>query len=181
MAQPTNAAMTRCMKTYCGKVWPAAQKRLLRTLTGRVMTFIKKNKTLKPGKKFKAGFGKGFLKIRQDLEVCRRAHCNPGCKGTIFQDGKAFPKEVEELAKKQMSGIRGIKTKTQRDALKMIVSLAKATRKTIFKGKSSVLRSNSFYKKLPRKNVTRAKSRGAVSGCAMQIFSGGGAGRTRRA
>jgi hypothetical protein len=160
--------MKRCKSHYCEKVWLKRQEKFARSIRNALAKRLSKKGSKSFKKSFKKGFKKGFRKSLKTLDTCRKAHCNPGCKGTIFQDGKAFPqKEIEEIYAKQLGGL---KTKTQRDAVKSIVSAMKETRKRIFKGRSSVLDKNSFYKGLTRKNAVSAKKDGALSGCTMTIL-----------
>ena len=89
--------------------------------------------------------GKG--KDKMLMKVCKKGYCNPGCKGTIYQNGKNFPKNVKAPTP-------------------MMLSIMKGMRNGMFKNKTSVLK-NSFYEKLKKKNVTCAKKRGATSGCTL--------------
>ena len=81
------------------------------------------------------------------MKKCKLGYCNPTCKGTIYQNGKNFPKNVKVPSP-------------------IILSIMQGIRKSIFKNKTSVLK-NSFYEKLKGKNVTCAKKRGATSGCTL--------------
>ena len=86
-------------------------------------------------------------KIKEIMKQCKKGYCNPTCKGTIFQKGKNFPKNVKAPSP-------------------VILSIIQGMRKSIFKNKTSVLNKN-FYEKLNKKNVTCAKKRGATSGCTL--------------
>ena len=89
----------------------------------------------------------GRASVKDIMKQCKKGYCNPGCKGTIFQNGKNFPKNVKAPTP-------------------MMLSIMKGMRNGIFKNKTSVLK-NSFYEKLKKKNVTCAKKRGATSGCTL--------------
>jgi hypothetical protein len=90
--------------------------------------------------------------VKRLMQECKKGYCNPGCKGTMFQNGASFPK--------------GIKGPNSRPLPKLVLNVIKKLRNNIFKGKTSVLDKN-FYEKLKKKNVTCAKKRGATSGCTL--------------
>lgn len=113
---------------------------------------IKKLKDLKNKEKiFK---NKTFNKKMTDKfnKVCKSAYCNPGCKGTVFQNN-GFPKELENEFSKENHG-------------KITIDFLKKMRKEIFKDKKTVLK-NSFYNGLKTENVTKLKKKGAISGCVL--------------
>ena len=87
---------------------------------------------------------------------CIRGYCNPGCKNTVFQAGKSIPEAV----------FRNVDVKTRR----FVRGVANMVRKGLFGKKTNVLK-NSFYTKLPAKNVTRARKQGALSGCSVKILT----------
>jgi hypothetical protein len=89
----------------------------------------------------------GRVPVKQIMKSCKIGYCNPTCKGTIFQNGKNFPKNVKAPTP-------------------MMLSIMKGMRNGMFKNKTSVLK-NSFYEKLKKKNVACAKKRGATSGCTL--------------
>ena len=91
-------------------------------------------------------------RIKQLMSACQKGYCNPGCKGTMFQNGASFPK--------------GIKGPNGKPLPKFVLDIIKKLRNSIFKGKTSVLNKN-FYDKLKKKNVACAKKRGATSGCTL--------------
>jgi hypothetical protein len=172
MVEANTKSMKRCKSHYCEKVWLKRQEKFARSIRNALAKNLKKKGNISSKRAFDKGFKKGFRKSLKTLDTCRKAHCNPGCKGTIFQDGKAFPqKEIEEEYFKKLGNLKTRKTKKQiRGAVKSIVSAMKETRKRIFKGRSSVLDKNSFYKGLTRKNAVSAKKDGALSGCTMMIL-----------
>ena len=85
----------------------------------------------------------GRASVKDIMKQCKKGYCNPGCKGTIFQNGN-FPKNTSPI----------------------MLSIMKSLRNKMFKGKKSVLNKN-FYEKLKKKNVACAKKRGATSGCTL--------------
>ena len=84
---------------------------------------------------------------KKDDAACMAQWCNPGCKGTIFENGKNLTKEPlripyqEEIRKK----------------------LSKQ-RRELFGKKESILKDD-FYEKLSDEGVAKSKKRGAISGC----------------
>jgi len=74
-------------------------------------------------------------------KYCMNYYCNPDCKNTMYE------------ARKRASS-----------------ALIKRFQKKAFGNRKDVLK-NSFYNKLPAKNVTRAKKQGALSGCADMILT----------
>ena len=95
---------------------------------------------------------------KKDIEVCRRAYCNPECKTTLFESGKEFPNALKKDITKRLG-----------KNAKMMLKFVKMTRKNIFRGKTSVLQ-NDFYEKIPSRNISKAKSEGALSGCTLYII-----------
>jgi hypothetical protein len=91
------------------------------------------------------------------LEACVKSHCNPGCKGTIFQNGE-FP--INEF-KKQFSSL------SKKNSDKSI-NLVKKMRNDIFKGKKTVL-NDDFYIGI-KKSKNKLKKNGALSGCALMTL-----------
>ena len=88
-------------------------------------------------------------------ENCEIMFCNPGCKQTMFQDGKEFPKDLE--------------SKHKNPAFK---NLLKTTRKMLFQGKNTVLK-DGFYDKMnfkgDVKSIDELKKKGAISGCSSTV------------
>lgn len=96
-----------------------------------------------------------------NLEQCMSVFCNTkGCKGTILEDGKAYPSAVKARI------IKLVKNKT---AQKHLLASSKNIRKTLFKNKKSVLKGN-FYEKLSPKMINNLKKKKAISGCATRGF-----------
>jgi hypothetical protein len=104
------------------------------------------------------GFQKKIVpksRMKQLLQSCKQGYCNPGCKTTIFQNGKNFPKNLVGPNGKKYS--------------KLVKEFVKESRKNIFKNKTSVLK-NSFFTGIKKKNVKCAKNKGAASGCTLFIM-----------
>jgi len=78
----------------------------------------------------------------------------------MFQAGKEMPPSIYMNASKNLKG-KGVA---------IVRSFLNNTRKRMFGNKTNVLK-NSFYNKLPAKNVTRARKQGALSGCTLKILT----------
>jgi hypothetical protein len=90
-----------------------------------------------------------------DLKSCKRTACNPGCKGTFFENGNSnkLPNSFKNNSN----------TKSKNNMLK----LYKKTRKNLFKNKKSILKQNSFYYKLNNSTIKRKKNKGVLSSCSV--------------
>jgi hypothetical protein len=82
---------------------------------------------------------------------CKKAFCNPKCKGTIFQNVE-FPKEIEKEYQKEKD-------------CKQIIPMFKIARESLFRGKKTILK-DSFYENL--KDTNKIKKKGAISGCVLK-------------
>jgi len=89
--------------------------------------------------------------MKKALDDCKRAYCNIGCKGTMFESGSEVPKEV----------YNNIKDNKLAEAIKPMFELK---RKQIFGKKTNVLNDN-FYEKINPSLVKKMKKDGALSGC----------------
>jgi hypothetical protein len=131
-----NNSTRKCKKDYCDKVFiqklQAFRDKLAKTLKIKSTKFTQKEK-------------------KDSVKKCFKAYCNPTCKGTIFQDGKEFPKNITLTSKK----------KKIRD---LAITMLKGFRKQMFGKKNSVLK-DGFYEKLNSKTVKQLKKKGALSGC----------------
>jgi hypothetical protein len=146
--------MERCESTYCGKTFEqGSDKMALMIAKGFGLPKKAKHDMLK-----KLRSKESRAKTRKE---CIKGYCNPGCKDTLFQAGKEVPPSVYAKAAK------GVKDSKQLSFLK---SMLNSSRKRMFGNKSDVLK-NSFYNKLPAKNVTRAKKQGALSGCTIKVMT----------
>ena len=99
-------------------------------------------------------------------KMYEQAYCNPGCKGTMFQDNPYPKKEIEENFKNSYK-IRSNKKVTKKQLTQMN-NFTKKIRKSLFKGRKSVLKKN-FYENL--KGTEKMKKQGAISGCSIMMFS----------
>lgn len=94
---------------------------------------------------------------KKSINSCKRGYCNPGCKGTMFQNGKNFPENLD-------LNIKDEKTR------KFAMNITRKIRTRMFKSKSSVLKGE-FFNKLKSSNVSRVKKQGALSGCSLMLPS----------
>jgi Fe-S oxidoreductase len=152
-----------CTKNFCSNYVKKAYNKvkegihMFKTKKGKKMGLMK-NKTFKNvfTKMKKLNMKKMNEALRKGCEI---SFCNPGCKNTIFQDGKQFPKDLNLNLFKKNKGV---------------MELMKKTRKHIFKGESSVLK-DGFYKDIrfrgDIKTVNELKKRGAISGCNMTVVA----------
>ena len=136
-----NNSTRKCKKDYCEKVFvknaQAFTDRVVKALKMKPMKFTQKQK-------------------KEMAKKCLKGYCNPTCEGTLFQDGKKFPKNIE------------IDSKNEK-VRKIVLKFSKDMRKKIFGKKTSVLK-NGFYEKLSSKTVKQMKKKGAISGCSMMII-----------
>ena len=89
---------------------------------------------------------------------CEKSYMNPGCKGTVFEDGPVnkLPTSSNSLIKKIM--------KKDKQFAKIFVNTLKKERKELFGKRKTILKDN-FYYKLSNKTVRNLKKKGATSGC----------------
>jgi hypothetical protein len=136
-----NNSTRKCKKDYCEKVFVKNAQvftdRFVKALKMKPMKFTQKQK-------------------KELAKKCLKGYCNPTCKGTLFQDGKKFPKNIE------------IDSKNEK-VRKIVLKFSKDMRKKIFGKKTSILK-NGFYEKLSSKTVKQLKKEGAISGCSMMII-----------
>ena len=113
-----------------------------------------KRMTAKLGRKlkgFKIPTGK---KMEKEMNAeCIKGYCNPSCKGTLYESGRALPKSLTAEIKKKKSGA-------------LVLGIVKGLRKEIFGKKTSVLKED-FYENISSKNVSELKKQGAISGCTL--------------
>lgn len=149
----SSAEIKKCENTFCKEYYKQIKKLseniIKLTLEKSKNTDVKKTKEIKLQIKIMKDKINSEKFKEESMEMCKNAFCNPGCKGTIFQNNK-FPKELVEKFSKHKDG-------------EIALKLLKKMRKSIFKGKKSILK-NEFYEKL---NVKKLKKKGAVSGCAI--------------
>ena len=107
-----NNSTRKCKKDYCEKVFIKDEQKFTDKLSKALK--IKPTKITQKQKK-------------EYIKNCLKGYCNPTCKGTLFQDGKEYPKNI--------------KFETKNKKVKEIVEkVTKEMRKKIFGNKSSVLK-----------------------------------------
>lgn len=157
--------MEICENEYCGKTYLKAQENLMKEIMNRI-TKVKKGDTSdqKDLKKvMKQSFEQEIKKNKtrkgkQDqISLCKKGYCNPECKNTLFQKGDKLPKGVFDNM--------NLKGPTK----KIVKSLITATRKRLFGKKKDILKNN-FYEGLSKKEVTKLKKEGAISGCTVAVL-----------
>ncbi len=126
----------KCVKKFC----EPQSKKIVKDITYK--SNFKKNK-------------KYINKLTNEIkELCEIDHCNPGCKGTIFEKGK--PNILPKIRVK----LKGVNSKTK----KMVNKYRRETRKKLFGKKKDILKDN-FYEELPSTNIKNTKKKGGISGC----------------
>lgn len=92
---------------------------------------------------------------KNTMKSCKLYFCNEGCKGTILEEGKQFPKlnkdnkQIEVYGKKRVQDIR----------------------KELFKNKTNILIDN-VHEKMPKRISKNYKKKGAISICDHYIPNG---------
>lgn len=141
MNNSMNNSTRKCKKDYCEKVFTKD----MQTFSDR-FTKLLKMKPIKFTQKQK----------KDSANKCFKSYCNPTCKGTIFQNGKEFPK------------LKFTYSKTKK-AKELATKILKDFRKQMFGKKNSVLK-DGFYEKLNSKTVKELKKKGALSGCTVMAL-----------
>jgi hypothetical protein len=154
-------SVKRCKNVYCPKF--IAKTKKLTIILNKKFTEAFENKQLS-NKTLKKIMNKTLKKVMNNpkydkkmLESCLKGYCNPSCKNTIFEAGMVLSKTLVTQLKKSM------KTKKNFD---IVVKILRQTRKNVFGKKQNVL-VNSFYEKLPKKQVDQLIKDGALSGCSL--------------
>jgi len=177
------AAIEKCKKNFCekesGKMLKNTLKYVLKKMEPIMQKkFIESMKKANPTisnseleKQYKEVSVIIYTILEQQMKKtiekeCMKAFCNPGCKNTIYQNGKEFPKIDFTNALNTMKNMKLTeKEKSEfNKSMNSILKEAKKFREEIFKGKESVLK-NGFYEKLKTANSLR--KRGAISGCTL--------------
>jgi len=94
-------------------------------------------------------------KMKAQEDLTKKVHlelCNPGCKGTFLEPGKALSPAFKKRLKNQKMS-------------KVVINYFEKERKEIFKKKTNVLNKNSFYEKVDSKNKKKLINKGAQSFC----------------
>ena len=109
-------------------------------------------KPLKPIKRTKSEKNK----IKQSImKSCKYIFCNNGCRGTILQKGKDFPKLNKQNSQIEMYGKEFVEN----------------LRKELFNGKTNILVDN-VQDKMPKQISESYKKKGAISVCEQYIPNG---------
>jgi hypothetical protein len=149
----SSVEIKKCENTFCKEYYKQVKK--ISDTIIKLTVEKCKNMDVKNTKEIKLKIKEMKDKIKsrkfkeESMKLCKNSFCNPGCKGTIFQNNK-FPKELVDKFSKHEDG-------------EMTLKLLKKMRKNLFKGKKTILK-NGFYEELP---VKKLKKKGAVSGCAI--------------
>ena len=139
------ASIDTCVKKYCKGPFTKSQYDGLQRVNKKF------------GLKMKTHTLKQMRANKKDIDACKKGYCNPECKGTIFQNGKNFPANID-------LNIKNAKSR------KIAMNLTRLFRARMFKSKSSVLKGD-FFNKLKSSNVSRLKKQGALSGCSLMLVS----------
>ena len=89
------------------------------------------------------------------MRSCKVLFCNEGCKGTILEEGKKFPKLNKENKQIEMYGKKAVQD----------------LRKELFKNKTNILIDN-VHDKMPKRISKNYKKKGAISICEHYIPNG---------
>jgi len=89
------------------------------------------------------------------MKSCKVFFCNEGCKGTILEEGKKFPKLNKENKQIEMYGKKAVQD----------------LRKELFKNKTNILIDN-VHDKMPKRISKNYKKKGAISICEHYIPNG---------
>lgn len=92
---------------------------------------------------------------KQQNKIFEKMFCNPGCKETIFEEDFDSEKYVRQTCKKNCKGLQ---------------TFYKNFRKTLMKGKKTMLDKDSFYDAYNKKRKEKLKKEGALSGCTAILF-----------
>lgn len=155
----------KCKKEFCekeafkviDKMEPIMIKLFENSLPEKYKHFTKEIPSML--KEFKNGYKEKIIK------QCELAYCNPGCKKTIYQNGKNFPNNIEINMNMKMKDNKFLTEDIKKELnvfSKVMINTIKKMRERIFHGKTSILK-NDFYEGL--KTVDELKKKGAISGC----------------
>ena len=169
-ASLTRNTIKKCQKTYCKKNVEQSSKTstnlremILKAIPEKIQELEKKpNKTKEDWKKLKERkkTGEIFKKLntkpaimktqKRNMKTCTETHCNPGCKGTIFES-KKIPANITRKYKTNPT---------------YLAFLQKQNNK-IFQNKETVLKDD-FYEKYTPKQIKEIQKEGAISGCSFE-------------
>ena len=91
----------------------------------------------------------------QDTKMCKLYFCNEGCKGTLLQKGKKFPKLDKNVQQEKIYGKEFVRD----------------LRKELFENKKDILVDN-VHEKIPAEITKNYKEKGAISICDHYIPNG---------
>ena len=134
-----NKTQKRCENDFC-KLYT---KKSMKFYSGLATKTEKHNKKL-------------LNKIKnKTMKSCKVLFCNEGCKGTILEKGKKFPKLNKENKQIEMYGKKWVQD----------------LRKELFKNKTNILENN-VHNKMPKRISKNYKKKGAISICEHYIPNG---------
>ena len=145
---------SKCIRTYCKR---AVKK--TRTALKKMSRTIRKKLKKEPRNPDLQRVLSGLQQSENDVKemvmyACKLGYCNPGCQGTIFEDG-----EPDFLAPALLKEI------TDKDNLDFL----RESRRRMFGKKKSVLRDKSFYQGLSASTIHALRRDGAISGCTIGL------------
>ena len=125
MSHSNNAkSLNECKSHYCGKVFPEEVNKIIKSIhksmTKKMSASEKKSFNANMAKKMK----KNKKEKQQETDSCMKTYCNKGCKETILEDGKEFPKSVELYLQKTFNH--------DKKSAKIILKSHKDLRKKLF-------------------------------------------------
>ena len=109
-------------------------------------------------RKFLEASSRPFNKTQKKKEKksLQNAFCNPGCKGTVYEEDFDLEKFVGKTCKKNCNNLR---------------KLNKDVRKHLLNGKKKMLDEDSFYHAfVNKKKKEKLKKDGALSGCSVTVL-----------
>lgn len=158
-----NDSIEKCKKKFCQKYSLHVVDRAVNMLKKHVIKNNNKKKFEKMIPEILEIFKKKY--INNFLKSCVSSYCNPGCKETIFQNGKKGPNIKKMLNISFNKNLLSTLTKKEKKNLyKIMLDQTKKLRNKLFNGNESILKNN-FYKGLKTSDELRKK--GAISGCTL--------------
>lgn len=163
IVKSNNDVIEKCKKNFCNKYSLYAIDKSVNMLKKYIIKNNDKNKFEKMIPKILEILKKKY--VDKYNKICVLAYCNPGCKETIYQDGKEFPnmKKMLNLSMNKNLLLK-IPEKQKENMYKIMLEQTKKFRNKLFNGKESILKNN-FYEGLKTSNELRKK--GAISGCTL--------------
>ena len=157
--------MEKCKTKLVPKLVENFEKRTIKPFTEALKktdAALKKAKTeeekekLLTRRRFYAAQSRPYNKTekKREKKSLEKKLCNPGCKGTVFEEDFHLEKYVRQNCKKNCKGLQ---------------ELHKNSRKNLLKGKKTMLDKDSFYHAFVGKK--KLKKEGALSGCTLLAFN----------